>query len=413
MRTVPQFRYVAVIFVIIFGSIFLPISGSAQQTYTFNIQPDPADALVRIMNIKQRYTAGIKLETGEYDVEVSKDGYFAYREIITLSKDTILPVTLMALTPENIQERERAARAHGTPFYRFPHNVRDVNRLQISASGRYALLAGYKVVRLWDFRSGTALRSLSGHSGTVECAAFSPDERFIVSGGYDNTIRLWDVATGQQIRFIGQHDSYVESVAFSPDGNYLATGGMDNLIKLWDVQTWELITTFEGHTDWVLSLRFSPDSRYLISGSQDLSIKLWEISSWGLLASFYGFERSVEGAGELIDFSPDGKSIIGVSARNTFAQWDVATGEQIRTFAGHTDTVTSVRFSPDGRYIVSSGADRLVKVWSVDGREMASYSGHQAADICSWVNSVDISPDSRYIVSGGCDAFINVWVMPE
>ena len=87
---------------LIVSIVFIGFPVLAQQTYTLTIQPDPADALVRIMNIKPRYTAGMKLASGAYDVEVSKDGYFAYREIITLTQDIILPVTLTALTPENV-----------------------------------------------------------------------------------------------------------------------------------------------------------------------------------------------------------------------------------------------------------------------------------------------------------------------
>jgi WD40 repeat protein len=69
----------------------------------------------------------------------------------------------------------------------------------------------------------------------VESVAFSPDGRLLASGSWDNTIKLWDVATGREVRTLTGHTDTVNSVAFSPDGRLLASGSYDNTIKLWDI----------------------------------------------------------------------------------------------------------------------------------------------------------------------------------
>jgi len=69
----------------------------------------------------------------------------------------------------------------------------------------------------------------------------------------------------------------VTSVAFSPDGRYLASGGSDNTVKIWEVKTGKLMSTFKGHSSYVSSVAFSPDGRYLASGSDDNTIKIWEV----------------------------------------------------------------------------------------------------------------------------------------
>ena len=68
----------------------------------------------------------------------------------------------------------------------------------------------------------------------------------------------------------------------------------------------------------------------------------------------------------------------------------------VASLAGHTSSVYSVAFSPDGQHIVSGSEDNLVKVWSVSGgKEVASLAGH-ASSVCS----VAFSPDGQHIVSG-------------
>jgi len=61
---------------------------------------------------------------------------------------------------------------------------------------------------------------------------YSPDGKFVVSGGADNTVRFWDPATGQNIESFGGH-SGVWQIAFSPDGKYLAAGHADGTISVW------------------------------------------------------------------------------------------------------------------------------------------------------------------------------------
>jgi WD40 repeat protein len=100
-----------------------------------------------------------------------------------------------------------------------------------------------------------------------------------------------------------------------------------------------------------------------------------------------------------VAFSPDGRFVLTGAMDKTLRLWDAATGAEIRSFAGHAQTVHAVAFSPDGRKAVSGGNDRQIKLWDVAaGVELRTLHGHSHP-----VRSVAFSPNGRFILSGGCD----------
>ena len=106
-----------------------------------------------------------------------------------------------------------------------------------------------------------------------------------------------------------------------------------------------------------------------------------------------------------VAFSRDGKYIVSGGQDKTIKLWEFQSGLKIKTFIGHTDRVTSVAFSPDGKQIISGSYDGDIKLWdSQSGQEIKTLKGYH------WhVTSVAFSPDGKQIISGGYNNLIKLW----
>src|SRR5690242_5052413 len=104
-------------------------------------------------------------------------------------------------------------------------------------------------------------------------------------------------------------------------------------------------------------------------------------------------------------WSPEGKRIASASKDDTVQVWDAATGGHVLTYTGHTTWVWTVAWSPNGKFIASGSQGGTVQVWNAaTGAQLYIYQGH-----VSWVYAVAWSPDGKRIASGSTEGTVQVW----
>jgi len=270
-------------------------------------------------------------------------------------------------------------------------------------SRRVLSLAGG--LRIWNVETGELIRECERFrefaGGGV---AVSPDGSLAATGHSENIIRLTDTASGQVIRTITAHTGdppNVRDVAFSPDGHRLLSGGGgDDALRMWDVETGQELLKLENFESDVCSVAFSPDgARFAcVSGR---TIHVWDAATRAKIKDAMR-DRAIVITLARLAYSKDGRYLVTIgthypSLQSDLSLWDADTLTLIRGFEGHTGTIASAVFSPDGRMILSGSEDKTLRVWDVEtGKEIAR---HEADS--HYTNHVAVSPDGRYIVSGG------------
>ncbi len=270
------------------------------------------------------------------------------------------------------------------------------------APGANVLTVGGNDARLWDLKTGRERMTFSPH-GAVASAHFSPDNKLVVTGSWDNSARIWNAETGHAVRKLeGAHTAFVNTAVFSPDGEFVLTASDDGTAKLWTVADGQVVRSFAGHADRVRSAIFSFDGKSIVTTSSDKSAKLWNTETGEVIRTFTGHQWAVLTA----DLSHDGTRLITGSEDNVAKVWDVQNGDCLLTLGGHTAPIASVAFSPDASRALTGSRDQAAKLWDArTGKEILTLSRHTED-----VTSVCFSPDGKQVLTGSRDGTAILWL---
>ena len=145
--------------------------------------------------------------------------------------------------------------------------------------GREVVIAAYDEsgVRVLDIDSGREVRSFDG----FKAIAVSPDERLLATSRQSAQTKLfvYELSSGKLLFEREANEDAMWVAAFSPDGRWLATGGKLGSVLVWDTKTFTDPRRFEGHGNWINRMSFSPDSALLATGSDDRTARIWSVET--------------------------------------------------------------------------------------------------------------------------------------
>eukprot|EP01147_Barroeca_monosierra_P009998 gene9998-2172_t len=342
--------------------------------------------------------------------------------------------------------------------------------------------SGDQTVRFWDVFTSTPRRTCKGHKNWVQCVAWSPDGRLLASGSRDceirvwiadkasmacgvlkghrkyvtslsweplhscsdkisnrfasssadGTVKIWDASLGKCLMTFAQHTKGIKCVIWGGEG-LIYSASQDTTIKAWRAKDGALCWTLKGHAHWVNSLSLNTDhalrtgafnehgvidgeitetalSRYnaargsaelMVSGSEDNTLFLWKPSvSKKPVCRMTGHQRPIN----YVKFSPDGRWILSCSFDKSTRLWR-SSGEFIRVFRGHVGPVFRCTWAPDSRMFITASEDSTLKLWKANKDTiLRDLPGHEGS-----VFAVDWAPSGSVVASGGADKMLKIW----
>jgi RNA polymerase sigma factor (sigma-70 family) len=258
-----------------------------------------------------------------------------------------------------------------------------------------------KDIRLIDFESGKTIRTFvhenpeASHGGSpqVLAIAFSPDGKWMASGGYANDkdnyfARLWDMETGKEVRrFMHGIKGYgVRSLTFSPDGKTLATLGTQGgaFLRLFDVGTGKERRAFTKDGEYRTrpgSVAFAPDGKTVAVALN--SIHLYDVAT--------GDERlRIDKRATDPRFTDSGKTLVA-AVEGAIYRWDTATGKSLMPETGD-NAVEQIFVTPDGSCrVITRDQDGYGHLWdATNGKHLRRFSA-------AWRRNAGLSPDGRFL----------------
>jgi WD40 repeat protein len=214
-------------------------------------------------------------------------------------------------------------------------------------------------IQLANLSGGKQVGPITGHQDQVVSLAFFPDEKSLLSTGFDCTLRFWDLSGNTPKESVTPASINLDTsqVIASPDGKWgaLLANNQVSLVKKADSQKYILkpLTGLEA----VEGIVFSSDGKILASVGDGL-VNLYDVEKDEIVHSF-------KAGGDLIAFSFDGKILAVGNKAGFILLMDTSNGKELYRFDAHRGSATGLAFSNNGRILISTSADGTVRLWGV------------------------------------------------
>jgi WD40 repeat protein len=221
--------------------------------------------------------------------------------------------------------------------------------------------------------------------------AVSAEADWVVMSNKARKFMLWNFSQQTDPVWLKEAD-WISAVAINRDGTRAIAASADDFkVRVWDSTSKELIHVFEGHIQPVYALVQAGDGKSLLSISNDGVLTQWDINTGSRIHAMQGRAGTSR-----VALHSDGKVVLQGRSDGTVNVWEISTGVEWTAPWKHSDAVSGVALSDDGKFGVSVSLDRTVRMLDLVTKEcVAVFTADEKLLSCA------ISQDGQTITAGG------------
>jgi WD40 repeat protein len=269
-------------------------------------------------------------------------------------------------------------------------------------------------VKLWDVTSGNLRHTFSDHYEPIVSVGLSESRNTLIASSLSGKILVWDLQT-QNLKqnlladTLWNSEGTIRNTATDQWGQYVASSGWGGLILLQNVQSGKSLRITSNALASEQSLAMLPHGKTVVSSSSDGKFQFWNTKT-GALEKTLSRAESKEPLEPIstMTISQDGRLLVSGGWYGSIHLWDVQTGRLLKTLPKQPKFISALALNERNGLLATVASDAaVIKLWNLKtGRLAGTLNAHRAA-----VSTLKFSHNGKFLVSGSEEPTIKIWNM--